>query len=212
MVRVSLNQLTRHELGLYICKLILALGSTGVIVGALNPDGPIDLAGDWGRERSPTEIHQLKLDQRREIMARELTPIGRFTLSYIGSQFTEEDNYINYHGITDNNGFLGKVHSAIRVGSLDEVYLTAAENCLAGTTYDPTPSELRGRTKGDISAIAGINIHLDEEGQQHTVISPAVADGDNLDFITDEEGFLQPVDDATKNVLEAYGCDDNLNN
>ena len=80
-----------------------------------------------------------------------------------------------------------------------DAHYTFGQTCLAGSAYDTSPSEIRGRSSGDISAVAALAV----SGGDVTVY-PAGSDAPSLSFsITN--GELVP-DESTVETLVANGC------
>lgn len=84
-------------------------------------------------------------------------------------------------------------------GNTDAHY-TFGQTCLAGSAYDTSPSEIRGRASGDISAVAALAV----SGDMVTVY-PAGSDAPSLRFSI-ASGELVP-DQPTVETLRANGCD-----
>lgn len=152
-------------------------GPLGYLVFA---DSRMDLLGDSGR-------HSLTEQEIAEEYRRPWTIESRFGLQFLGTE-THIDS-----GPMVGNGVLGLImgQSDFRIGS----------DCLDGSAYDTTPSEIRGRASGDISAVASIAVNESEIS-----IHPAGSNADPLRFEIADTGRLVPLDDATSDTLKAYGC------
>ncbi len=157
------------------------LAGLGAITGYLVlADSKMDILGDKNASKFPQE----EIDRQ---FSRSWTIETRFGLQFLGGLVSADD-------LPDTgNGILG-----IFTMTVDS---PIGSNCLAGTAYDTTPSEIRGRASGDISAVASIAV-------KGSVISihPAGSEAAPLLFIIGEDGRFEPNDVPTSDTLRAYGC------
>ena len=148
----------------------------------------------WGISGSPGE--EMTHDQVRAGLAKDAreayfsgTQRQKFEMAYVTPQRETME------GIEGQTGLKGKLRTVLHPA----FYATFGQYCLQGSAYDTTPSTIRGRANGDISAVASLVM----SGTSVTV-HPAGSNAPALVF-NETSGELVP-DSATEETLIANGC------
>lgn len=162
---------------------LASLGAIGVGGYFAFAENGLDLLGDHPRR-------DISLEERMRQYARPWTAESRFSLQFLGKGVDGDD--IDHPG---GGGLLSLW------GLAEYKEYPIGDNCLESTAYDTRPSEIRGRARGNISAVAALSV---QEGIIN--IHPAGANSPPLKLETDEYGVLQPHDKQTAETLRAYGC------
>lgn len=171
----------------------LALLAVGALIG-FNPNGPFDAAGDKFVSKSRNEINGELLNEKTEAFMKQMPIADRYSMQFLSNEMVGIDNKKRGKGVLLLLGIFESHNIFEPIGS----------KCLAGTVYDSTPSQIRGReVSGDISAVAGINV----DSYGNVSVHPAAPDAAPLKLYIDERGVLLPNDEATAiNLTEVYGC------
>lgn len=157
-------------------------------------DGNIDLGGDLHRRRSQDEMEEIAAAMKAERYT-EASTADRYSMLFLQDPYPDT---VEVGELEDGNGFIGKIQAVTATGENYEI----GQDCLAGTAFDITASEIRGRASGDINAVASLSIE-----ERDVVIYPAVSLGTPIRFNQEDSDILQPADDHTASTLDAYGCE-----
>lgn len=179
----------------------LAKIGAGVGAGALAAvlfigDSYVDIMGDLHERRSGEEMEILG-NERAQEMYETASPEERYAML-----FTNDFGFVSVRGLKGGNGILGKFSAAWHSGNDLNVSRDIGQDCLAGSAYDTTPSEIQGRTYGEVNAVATLNV--EESGT--ILVYPAASEASPLRFNQGTDGLLAPADAQTESTLEAYGC------
>lgn len=167
-----------------------------------------DLLGDIPHHRSKAEV-RAALEEKVMARYRSEGAAGRFSLLLLQDQTPGHGIFVG--ALEGGNSVLGIVprtlHGIKSSVGYEKQNRTFGQDCLMGSAYDTTPSEIRGRAHGDISSAATVNV-VDNE----TVVYPAASNAAPLRFAQGEtpSQLLIPADGHTRSTLEAYGCDSNI--
>jgi hypothetical protein len=198
------KDLTKKEKVKQVAKIIAPIALLAGFTVAALPNGPVDLLGDSGRLRTESEMNEQKAIKRQEVFAQDLAPSERFSLTFLGSDSlgirNDIDTRIDVNSRVEHNGVLGLLNVIVPGGTTDIIGDNPYEDCLAGTSYDITPSQIRGRASGDINAVASINVSDNE-----VFVYPAASEANSLRFTIEDNGLLLPSSETVE-ILSAYGC------
>lgn len=167
-------------------------------VTAIFHDSAMDILGDSNTDLSRDEV-QHKIDNRSSEIYEQQSVNGRYALLLLGTHRGYGGQIIVRGDNEVGNGILG-------LPSEKNVEVDLGQSCLAGSSFDTRPSEIRGRAAGDISSTATINVT--EEGVVR--IHPASTDAEPISFNQSDNSRLTVHDDYTRNTLNAYGCNTEL--
>lgn len=142
----------------------------------------------------------VSVPQQREKVTTELVRDYRGQTIY--DQFVQ--SYIQPQGYLaprekNGNGWLGLFSQ----GAETNIQVQLGQKCLAGTAFDITDSKIRGRARGDLSAVASLTVNTDGVASIH----PAGSNADPLVFEI-ENGVLANPTPGTVETLYAHGCDE----
>lgn len=163
-----------------------------------------DLLGDFPHHRSKAEV-RAALEEKVMARYRSEGAAGRFSLLLLQDQSPGQGIFVG--ALEGGNSVLGIVprtlHGIKSSVGYEKQNRSFGQDCLMGSAYDTTPSEIRGRAHGDISSVATVNVVDDE-----TVVYPAASNAAPLRFAQGEtpSQLLIPADGHTRSTLEAYGC------
>lgn len=188
-VNIPRNELSTNEKQ-QLRKRRISQGVAAVAIIAL-ASGAWKMSGDSGREMTKAEAGSVALDA---VAARykNMTPRQQFEWMYAGQIITGRQDMR-----TGGTGFRGWL---ARTGAESAPY-SFGQDCLAGTAYDTTSSEIRGWSHGDISAVASLAI----DAQGDVRVYPAGSEAPPLHF-TQENNELVP-GKATVRTLSANNCE-----
>lgn len=175
-VRVPYHDLTSREKRSFLGKVAAWTLVAGLIIGYP------------GKEVPKSEVVNGAYATAADTYASS-TLAERYVQSYIQGQRTQKPQREGGWGLAWLFG-----------NKLQELDILVGQYCLAGTAYDTTTSEITGRARGELSAVAAVRV----EGSSVTV-HPAGSNVAPLDFQVTEGGSLVP-QGFTADTVEAYGC------
>lgn len=155
-------------------------------------DSRMDIMGDNVQKVPQEELNAQAIVEAEQLYA-DAPDAGRYAMLYLN-----DSDPILVKDIKGGNGFFGSAGEFNDYPT--EVY--TGQDCLAGSAFDSRPSEIRGRTSGDIGATASVTIEDDL-----ITVRPAATDAEPLRFAENSAGLLEADNSFTRNTLVAYGCD-----
>lgn len=148
------------------------------------------VTGDGGQQLSLDDAAETARAQAKAVYD-DKSLREKFEAAYVTPIEIKDDFRVNESGVRGKWAHMWTANTAISFG----------QTCLRGSAYDTTPSEIRGWTNGDISAVASLSSNAADE----VYVYPAGSDAPSLRFSV-SGGELIP-DVKTERTLTANGCE-----